>query len=397
MALDFQQIYAKIKEIGAGAQARAAHLDGMHQRALDLLKHYADEAAELGEKVERARQADPSLRCALPLDERLDASHPAPAEEKPVTLIAADGSQILPDRHAAVQYSLVNVGAIALEPGSGQALEIFTDSSLLFADDLFTETGMLAEEAIEQRRDIAERRKLLELAKQVEGGALSLSKGPIVALTDGPVELWGAKNGGEGDYRKNLEIHKSVLSQLQAKNVTVAGYVDKPGADLVVRTLEIATLSDEQMKDIRKVHPLRGVTDRWLFGFLPAGQRSAAFGLQSSSRVHYTGDLALHFFYLNVGEEKHPALVRVEIPKWVADDAGKLNLLHAALLQQCRIMGAKPYPYILHRAHEIAVVSFDERRQVEHMLQLELRRAGGEVEAGSAKQSAKDLKGRTRR
>lgn len=389
MSLNFQQVYERIREIGATAGPRQKQLDGLRQRALSLLEYYADKAAELRSKVDRARQADPSLRCALPLDGRLDASHPAPVFEKPVTLLAADGSQIAPDRHAAVLYSLVNVGALVMEIGSGKAPEVFTDSSLLYVDELYTETGILTEEAIEMRRDIAERRKLLELAPNYPA--------PVIALTDGPVELWGAKDGGAEEYRRNLEIHKSILSQLQTKNVTVAGYVDKPGADLVVRLLEIATLTDEAMKDIRKQHPLRGVSDRWLFGgILKAGHRSAVFGLQSSSRAHYTGDLALHFFYLNVGNEKHPALVRVELPKWVADDEEKLDLLHAVLLEQCRIMGAKPYPYILHRAHEIAVVKFDEKRQVEAMLELELRKAGGEVDEGSGKQSAKGLPGRKR-
>jgi NurA domain len=387
--LNFQQVFDKIKQIGLGARARQESLDALRERARNLLVSWADKGVELRDKVERARQADSNIRCARPLDERLDASTPEPALQSSITLLAADGSQILPDQHAALQYSLVNVGAIAMQPGSGQSPEVFTDSSLLFADELYTETGMVTEEAIEQRRDIAERRKLLELAPDYPA--------PVLALTDGPVELWSAKNGGEDDYRKNLEIHKSVLSQLQANNVTVAGYVDKPGADLVVRTLEIAQFSsDDEYKNIRKQHPLRGVTDRWLYGFLPGGHRSAVFGLQSSSRVHYTGDLALHFFYLNVGEEKHPWLVRVEFPWWVAEDSGKLNLLHAALLQQCRMMGARPYPYILHRAHEIAVVTFEEKKQVEQMLELELRRAGSEVETGSNKQSAKDLPGKTR-
>jgi hypothetical protein len=390
MALNFQQVLEKIKQIGMGAQKRQESLDVSRETARSLLAAWADKTAELRDKVERARQADTNLRCALPLNEHLDASSPEPALQNPVTLLAADGSQILPDRHASVQYSLVNVGAIALQPGSGQPPEVFTDSSLLFADELYTETGMLSEEAIEQRRDIAERHKLLELTPGYPS--------PLIALTDGPVELWGAKNGSEGDYRKNLEIHKSILSQLQAKNVTIAGYVDKPGADLVIRTLEIAQFSShDEYKSIRKQHPLRGVTDRWLYGFIPGGYRSAVFGLQSSSRAHYTGDLALHFFYLNVGEGKHPALVRVEFPKWVAEDAGKLDLLHAALLQQCRLMGARPYPYILHRAHEIAVVKFEEKKQVEQMLELELRRAGTEVEEGSNKQSAKDLPGRGRK
>jgi hypothetical protein len=389
MALNFQQVFEKIREIGLGAHARQEALDNLRSKARVLLEAWADKNAELRDKVERARQADPSVRCAIPLDERMDAAFPATADLNSITLLAADGSQILPDRHAAVQYSLVNVGAIAMRGGSGEAPEVFTDSQLLFGDELFSESGLVTGEAIEQRRDIAERRSLLELAPNYPA--------PVLALTDGPVELWGAKGAGEDDYRKNLEIHKSILSQLQAKGVTVAGYVDKPGADLVIRTLEIAQLStEEEFKDIRKLHSLRGVTDRWLYGWLPGGQRSAVFGLQSGSRAHYTGDLALHFFYLNVGDTQHPWLVRVEIPKWVADEAESLNRLQAALLEQCRIMGAKPYPYILQRAHEIAVVKFEEKAQVEQMLEMELRQSGSEMDTESYKQSAKNLKGRSR-
>jgi hypothetical protein len=391
MALNFQQVFDKIKQIGQGARLRQENLDGLRQRARRLLAEYADKAAELQDKLEAARQADPNLRCAIPLAGRLDAAlDPGPAVQKPVTLLAADGSQITPDRHAAVQFSLLNIGAVALQPGSGQPPEVFTDSQLLFDDELYTETGRLSDEVIAQRRDIAERRKLLELAKDYPA--------PVVALTDGPVELWGAKGAGEDDYRRNLEVHKSLLSQLQSRGVTVAGYVDKPAADLVVRLLEIATLTPEEMQDLRIKHPLRGVSDRWLYGeLLGAGQRSTVFGLQSGSRAHYTGDLALHFFYLNVGFEKHPALVRVELPKWVAEDEAQVNLLHTILQEQCRVMGAKPYPYLLHRAHETAVVKLEEKQQIEQMLAIELRRGGGELEEQSAKQSAKDLPGRSRK
>jgi NurA domain len=387
MALNFQQVFEKIREIGLGARLRQETQDALRKQARSLLEDWADKAAKLNVKLERARQADPSLRCAIPLTERLDASTLPPASQKSVTLLAADGSQIAPDRHAAVLFSLVNVGAVVMPAGSNQAPEIYTDSHLLFDDEIYTETGVLTEEAIGQRRDIAERRKLLELAPGYPP--------PVVALTDGPVELWGAKGAEAEDYQKNLELHKSILSQLQANGVTVAGYVDKPAADLVVRLLEIAQAStDEEFKNIRTQHGLRGVTDRWLYSFLPGGHRSAVFGLQSSSRTHYTGDLALHFFYLNVGETRHPWLVRVEIPRWVVDDAGKLDLLHTILLEQCKIMGVRPYPYILHRAHEVAVVKFEEKKQVETMIEMELRRAGSEVEAGSNKQSAKDLPGR---
>jgi hypothetical protein len=89
--------------------------------------------------------------------------------------------------------------------------------------------------------------------------------------------------------------------------------------------------------------------------------------------------------------------VRVEIPKWVADDKEKLNLLHSVLVEQCRMMGSKPYPYLLHRAHETAVVKNEEKQQIEQLLAMELRKNNEDVDDGSYKQSAKDLQGRTRR
>jgi hypothetical protein len=48
----------------------------------------------------------------------------------------------------------------------------------------------------------------------------------------------------------------------------------------------------------------------------------------------------------------------------------------------------------LHRAHEIAVVKFQDKQQVEQMLMLELRRAGVDVGEPSSKQIEKDLPGR---
>jgi hypothetical protein len=176
-----------------------------------------------------------------------------------------------------------------------------------------------------------------------------------------------------------------------------AGYVEKPTADLVVRLLEIGVADDEQLKKLREFQPLHGVSDRWLYGerqnpLLPPGHRSAVFGLQSGSEKKYKGALSLHFFYLNVGSEGHPWPVRVEIPRWVAEDSKKLDLLHCILIEQCKMMGSRPYPYLLHRAHETAVVRYEEKEQVGQLLALELRRIRAEVGDASYKSSAKSLK-----
>jgi hypothetical protein len=59
-------------------------------------------------------------------------------------------------------------------------------------------------------------------------------------------------------------------------------------------------------------------------------------------------------------------------------------------------MGARPYPYLLHRSHEAAVVSLEEKEQVTEMISLELRKRGLPVGDPSNKQFAKDQAGRTR-
>jgi hypothetical protein len=106
--------------------------------------------------------------------------------------------------------------------------------------------------------------------------------------------------------------------------------------------------------------------------------------------------LGLHFFYLNVGREGHPWLARVEIPAWVAQNPAMLDPLQAVLFHQCQLMGSRPYPYLLHRAHETAVVTMEEKSQVTQMIAQELRRRGVEVGEQSYKQSAKGLARRTR-
>jgi hypothetical protein len=397
MAIDFQQVYQKIIEIGKSVQQNKKTLEDRREHAKFLRNLHADNLDGLRRIVESAKTADPNLRCALPLNERLDFHAPPPALPSKATLIAADGSQINPDRHAAIQFGLINVGAIVMRLGSGESPVIRTDSQLLFDEELFTTSGLpLTDSMVALRRDLKERAKLYDLAQEFDGDGI-----PVITFTDGPIELWGSKEGEEASvFEENLNGYLSVLSCLQERGVTTAGYVDKPAADLVIRLLELTEATPQDLQKLREYHPLRGVSDRWLFGekkdpLLKPGERSAVFCFQSKSEKYYKGVLALHFFYLNAGTQGRPWPVRVEIPQWVAVDSEKLGMLHAVLVSQCRMMGEKPYPYLLHRSHEIAVVSFEERKQIEQMLDLELRRSGGETDEGSYKQSAKDLPGRT--
>ena len=393
MPINFQQIYARIREIAAGADEQKRTLEEKRDLARSLLSTYASELEYLKKKVEAATAVDSNIRCAAPMDEPLTATYPPPPPAPDVTVIAADGSQINPDRHSSIQFSIINVGIIIMKLHSGQAPEICVETEMLYGDDLISNGNPISDGMVAMRRDISERIKLDEISKGLPG--------QVVNLTDGTIELWGAKGDDPQAYADFVEKYLRVLTHLHTRGVITAGYVEKPTADLIVRLLEIATADQDQITRLRDYQPLRGVSDRWLYGerenpLLPPGHRSAVFMLQSGSVKKYKGPLSLHFFYLNVGTLGHPWPVRVEIPKWVAEDKKKLELLHSVLIEQCNMMGSKPYPYLLHRAHETAVVRREEKDQVEQLLALELRRVRAEVGDRSHKDSAKSLPGRTR-
>jgi hypothetical protein len=395
MSLDYQQVRQQARQLAELAQRRQGSVLENRQRASEHLAEFANEQQALRDKVRRvASHYDPSLRCAMPPDpqlvpaEALNAAHPLPALPEQATILAADGSQIPVDRHAEVLYCLVNVGAIQLCLGKVDTPRPVVRSRLLYDDDIFINNRLLSDGALALMRDQAERTILAELAQTADP--------PVITFTDGPVELWGVHEREFPDASTYLDSYLDALRRLAKLDATVAGYVEKPTANLVVRLLEVALTPDSELKGIKEYFPLRRATDLDLFSNLLApGARSAVFEFQSMQARQYRDALALHFFYLNVGREKHPWLARVEIPAWVAADARKLDNLHAVLVDQCRRMG-QPYPYLLHRAHETALVSLDEREQVTQMIALELRNRQVEVGERSYKQSGKELPGRSR-
>jgi hypothetical protein len=146
-----------------------------------------------------------------------------------------------------------------------------------------------------------------------------------------------------------------------------------------------------------KERALAPLSDAFLFrDRIPPQARSAIFAIHSQSAQSYPGETALHFFYLNTGFPGKPSLARVEIPAWVAGDKERVGLLQAVLLEQCSLLGGMPYPYALHRSHEIALVTMLDKDQIEQMISREMIAQGMNPPAPSNKQFTKNLAGRTR-
>ena len=122
------------------------------------------------------------------------------------------------------------------------------------------------------------------------------------------------------------------------------------------------------------------VQDRDLFArLLKPGERSGLYAsrssiVESSYREHH-----VEFFYVNVGSE----IGRVEMPRWASRRDDLLELVHAILLDQCRL--GDGYPVALAEAHESAVIDGAEREMFWEMVDRELGGSGlGAVKSAKA-------------
>ncbi len=388
MPVNYLQIQRQINEKCSSAGERQLILDDRLARARALLAQHAASLDELRERVEQAASREASLRCAAPLLENLTAAIAVPESTALPLLLAADGSQVNPSRHDPIEFAVINIGIFRIQPSGGVIPAEETASELYLFEDLDNPLTPLTEEVVALKRDLSERRMLARRA-EAESGSFA-----ILTLTDGPLELYREPRENR-QFDQLFREYLQVLERMAQMNVITAGYVDKPASDLVVRLLELTLYPIEQARDAQRDRPLAGVRDHHLYaGLLQPGQRSAVFAIQSpgSSRFgNYNLNLMPCFFYLNTAQGKDSMLARVEIPRWVALRPALVDMLHAALLQQCRQTGSQPYPYALHRAHEIALVSREEKEQIQAMITRAMRGAGLEVGEKSAKQALKDL------
>jgi hypothetical protein len=390
MPVDFQSIHVQVQAWGEKAPQVARDLEQHRQQADQTLWKFSGKTDELCRLVERAVEAAPTLRCAQPVSEPLDTRCPLPATLSVATLLAADGSQVVPNPHGRVEYGVINVGVFQMCADLETAPIERKLSTLLGHERIYSGGSLITEDGIAMLRDLEERNVLVELARGLPA--------PVIALTDGPLEIFSEREYREkGEFRESFQKYLEVLLELSQLGAVAAGYVDRPRYDLVVRLLELAAMDPNDLHLAGKMRPFAGVRDRDLFaGLLAPGERSGIFRIQSSSARQFEGPLALHFFYLNVGRVGQPYLARVELPAWVAENPASVDLLHATLFYQSRLLGPRPYPYALHRAHEIAVVSYAEAEQLEQMLLGEMLRQGIYSFDESNKLHHKQTGGRTR-
>ncbi|MEL7646260.1 MAG: DNA double-strand break repair nuclease NurA [Anaerolineaceae bacterium] len=386
MPVNYPQIEQSLPAYASKEKGYQDSLLAQREKLWQLFSNPALEVEAAREKIARAEALMRSLYCAKPVQEKLLTRGPLPALPTAYTLIAVDGSQIAPNRHKSVQFCVLNIGLIKIQRGSGHAPEINVLSTLLEHESLFTPDGrLIGEEDVSLLRDLEERKALLDAAIPQDE--------PTITLTDGPLDVY-ENNTTRKEHEHLQEDVEKIHANLEARGVLSAGYIDKPGSELLSRMLSVLQVPDAEMgsyDDARR--EIRGISDAELLAnLLRAGERSAVF--EAVTKGEGKSRLRVHFFYLNVSGAGQANLARVEFPAWVSAHPQLVDTLHSVIYHEAMILDTHPYPYALHRAHELAVISMPEHEQVETMLVRELEQAGARVGKRSNKDWNKGLTGR---
>jgi hypothetical protein len=400
MTLEFHKLTLQVDQMSAYlASQRQDHEDRI-VLALRILEANSAPAflPYILERVQDAVDKDAGYRGARPLDEAImDTFPPAPLPGS-ATVVATDGSQIPPDTHGSAMYYLINTGTIIVHHGSGNPPQIASEPALFYADEHMRqeEGGVITAATVAARRTVAEMAALAEHAWHQRGEAR-----PLVALLDNPLLFIGI--GNEVPDRNQLRrIYFSAMTRLLDIHAGLAGYTDRPHSRYVIGLLHLLDTPIDEVTRARlsTAGRLEGLVDRFVFrSLLRPAERSALFVQMSPLNKEFRRDGGetheIAFFYMNTAAQGPlPNIARVEVPMWVAQDRPLVSDIQALIYHQCQQL-TTPYPYILTRAHELAIVKHEESRQLNMMIQVTMIRHGLET-SESAKQVSKDTVGGAR-
>jgi hypothetical protein len=375
MALDLARLTTDVDEMSVTLVELDQTRRSLLEIARERLRVYAGAIDALQEKKELTRVRNLHWRGAYPAgDEPLDTRHPCPPTPVQVNVLANDGSQVPLDRHAAALFYAINIGFIVYSYGTERPPTVGTEPELHYKEEEILDDGgrLISNALVNARRTLREVEHLANLA-----AAYTQYEAPVVALSDGPL-MWVQPGDTPEERRRNLTPYLEGFNRLRDVQVALGGYVDRPRSNGVLSLLHLASLEpDEIDKEHLAYNEMAALADARLFAaLLGPGERSTLFIRQSPTNRDYAeAGHEIYHCYLNVSADPaHPLIARLETPAWAANDPARLALLHGAIWQQCQIVGG--YPYVLARAHELALISTDERRDLEEMVMGALRRRG---------------------
>ncbi len=394
MSLDLSKIIGQIVDLAANIKQKETQRHSRIEFALRTLESAAADVNSLQQRVESSKT---TWLVAGP-KENINLRQPAKDSYPDYIAVASDGSHIDVDRHQSAHCFLINIGMARLQYGLHPDAELYSLPQLYFRDDDVVITSAdgrkipIEGQLLGIKRSIEECRMLIERLEKLE------SPLPVITLLDGSLILWSLAEQVYPDFVIHELLVDGFLKHLdelrqfgQKRLLGLASYISFPRSTDVVNLLRLALCPHKEVDcdrycsgkfSARECEKVGGLLDRELFSQLLApGERSALFSSRSSVVKKYYGANEINFFYIRLDRE----VARVEIPLWIAENETLIELVHSAILDQCR--RGLDYPVALSEAHEQAVVNVTDRQQFWNLVEQVLGEGGISVNISAKSES----------
>jgi len=301
--------------------------------------------------------------------EQLDYAIPVSRYTDPYQVISVDGSQIYPDRHQNSSCFLINIGIVILNYRMNHLVQ---EPRVQFSSVPHILTGHeeVMPEGVSAIDLVNNKRQEFELAT---GYTVALEQQKIIKnkenkentqllVYDGSLIFWHLDAQNPEIKNKFLLRYLSSLYSSYESQIVTASLISLPKSRELVNLVKLY-VADFDIKNKDAYESIEHCIDTTIGNFfLRPYTRTTVFAHRSPLVSLYPENIKPYFFYMHIGIE----IVRVEIPKWVAQERDQVDMVASVMLDQC--IKGRGYPVAIAEAHEQAVVKGPDRDFFYHVL-----------------------------
>lgn len=277
--------------------------------------------------------------------------------------LGIDGSQVYPDRHiSGTGCFMINSGGCWVRYGQSSQAELFSAPHVFLPQHItIPGASALNEELVDLVREQYELETAVHKSRYY---ANLVSSGEYLCLFDGGLIFWYLENKPEDVSSYFFKRYCDALAWFYENRCPVAGYISFPKSRELANLIRVKLCLSNDFDSLPCFGKIENcpcimpddIVDRVIVSwFLPRNCRTTLFSNRSSIVERYPNWLKPYFFYLNAGDE----IVRIEVPGWLAEKPGAVDMLASFCLDQ--VEKGNGYPVVLAEAHEQAVVRSADR------------------------------------
>lgn len=390
--LDFNKLIPQIEKVGQQSLSDlhdegsiVANADTAYEGAFNNAQQLADRLAENAALV--------WWPLAQPL-EPFGTSYPVQQDPQAITVVAVDGSQIMPTHHEVHGCYLINVGLASISYGAKFAPILASDPRLYHStDDLYPliegRRVHVDELYVSLQRNLLELETLLAASMDLQSRSL-----PVISMFDGTLIPWSLERLPESYQREYNSRLMQAFDGFMQNGIPLVSYLSYPRSCDIVNVLRVSICPfelsrcrvncghlNEEQYPCSRIWPL---SDRQLLiRQVDLEHRSPAFRSGWKAAQALPEPHKICFCYLNTGYE----IARLEFPRWLFGDRTLFQLMLSAVAAQCK--KGLGYPIALSEAHHLAVVRSKDRERFFEAITKHLMESGIKRVRVSPKESTK--------